>query len=319
MATLPLGAALTHGAVVASANWPVVLIHFVLESFYRLALAVPILGGAVMVGALAGAEPQSVVGDGLQTTADFVVGALATAPVALTAFFLAMAAVGIGGQAILFALETGTMSVIVSSERNVAAIEAMPIGSESLRVASAYSLALAYDGARRFGLRALRLALWFGALYAVIGAVYLAAVLQGLWVAVRFSWVPAWSFLMLAVTAVGVVAISAVKVAFDLLQVVIVTDDCSVREAAARLRRFVTEDSRQVLGIFSVMGGLVVVATAASVLAAAGLAVVAWMPFVSLVVVPLQAAAWVARGLVFQFMQVVALAAYQTQYRRFSS
>jgi hypothetical protein len=115
------------------------------------------------------------------------------------------------------------------------------------------------------------------------------------------------------------VTIAIVNLAYDLLQVIIVTDDCDVGTAAARLRAFVVEDSRQVIGIFAVMGGLVVVTTAASLFAVAGVAVIAWVPFVSLIVVPLQTAAWVARGLVFQFMELSALAAYQTQYRRFSS
>ena len=47
-----------------------------------------------------------------------------------------------------------------------------------------------------------------------------------------------------------------------------------------------------------------------------GLQLAAVGGFVSLVVVPLQTAAWVARGLVFEFMELAALAAYQTQYRR---
>jgi len=124
---------------------------------------------------------------------------------------------------------------------------------------------------------------------------------------------------VLVATAVGVVTIALVNLVYDLLQVIIVTDDCSVGTAAARLRTFIIKDSRQVIGIFAVMGGLVVIATAAALFAAAGVAVIAWLPFVSLIVVPLQTAAWLARGLVFQFMELSALAAYQTQYRRFSS
>jgi hypothetical protein len=88
--------------------------------------------------------------------------------------------------------------------------------------------------------------------------------------------------------------------------------------AVGRLQRFVVEDSRQVIGIFSVIAGVLVLATAASILAAAGLAFVAWVPVIGLVVVPLQAAAWIIRGLGFQYMELAALSAYQTQYRRFS-
>lgn len=319
MDTLPLRAALKHGAVVALANWPLVLIHFALDSFYRVALAVPILGGALMVAAVVGAEPGSLVGEGLQSTADLVIGALATAPAALTSFFVAIGLVGIGGQAIVFACRIGTLRVVVDSDARVDPVEAMPFGSESIQRAAAFSLETVYEGARHFGRRALTLALWLGGLYVFVGGIYLAAVVYGLSMAVRTNWISAWPLLVIAATAVGVVTIALVNLAYDLLQVIIVTDDCPVRAAVARLRAFVVEDSRQVIGIFAVMGGLVVVATAVSVLAAAGLAVIAWLPFVGLIVVPLQTAAWLARGLVFQFMELSAVAAYQTQYRRFSA
>lgn len=317
MDTLPLRAALRHGVVVALANWPLVLIHFAFESFYRVALAIPILGGAIMVAAVVGTEPGSLVGEGLQNTADLVIGALATAPAALTSFFIAIGLVGIGGQAIVFACRIGTLVVVVESERRAADVHMLPLGSEALRVAASFSVATVYEGARHFGRRAVTLALWLGALYVVVGGVYLAAVVYGLSMAVNVTWISAWPLLVLAATAVGVVTIALVNLVYDLLQVIIVTDDCEVGAAAARLRAFVVEDSRQVIGIFAVMGALMVLATAASLLAAAGVAVIAWVPFVSLIVLPLQTAAWIARGLVFQFMELAALAAYQTQYRRF--
>jgi hypothetical protein len=73
-----------------------------------------------------------------------------------------------------------------------------------------------------------------------------------------------------------------------------------------------------VIGIFSVIGGIELMAGAVSLLAAAGLAPIAYLPVVSLVVVPLQAAVWIVRGLLFESLALSSLAAYQTQYRRFS-
>ena len=185
METLPLRAALKHGAVVAMANWPLVLIHFALESFYRIALAVPILGGAIMVAAVAGTEPGSLVGEGLQSTADLVIGALATAPAALTSFFVALGLVGVGGQAIVFACRIGTLTVVVTSEQRAATTHMLPIGAESIRAAAAFSIEKVYEGAQHFGRRALTLALWLGGLYVVVGGMYLAAVVYGLSMAVR--------------------------------------------------------------------------------------------------------------------------------------
>jgi hypothetical protein len=60
---------------------------------------------------------------------------------------------------------------------------------------------------------------------------------------------------------------------------------------------------------------LVVVATIASMLATAGLGLVSFVPLVGLAVFPLQAAAWLVRGLVFQYLGLSALGAYISLYR----
>jgi hypothetical protein len=84
------------------------------------------------------------------------------------------------------------------------------------------------------------------------------------------------------------------------------------------LKTFVFTDAREVAAIFGVMGGVQLLAAFASLLATAGLAIVAYVPLVSLIFVPLQAAAWVIRGVLFESLALAALAAYQTQYRRCS-
>jgi hypothetical protein len=53
---LPLRAALTRGVRLVLATWPVVLIEFTASSLYRLALSVPVFGGALVVATLVGAE-----------------------------------------------------------------------------------------------------------------------------------------------------------------------------------------------------------------------------------------------------------------------
>lgn len=318
MAALPLVAALKRGALITAANWPVVIIDFVLESFYKLAVTIPVLGGALMVGAIVGTDVEAVIGEGVRAAADVVMGSLATAPIALVAFLLALALVGLGGEAIMFAIKAGTLSVIVESERVAGELQATPISTDALRDAHVYSLTRVYDGTRRFGRRGFVLALWLGAAYVVIAAVYLTIMGYSYSVAVRHVWMPAWPLIVLIATTGAVVAVSAINLAFDLVRVILISDDCGLSEAARRLRHFVIEDARQVIGIFSVVGVVVVIATAASLLAAAGIAFVAWVPFVGLIVLPLQAAAWIVRGIVFQYLAVAALSAYQTQYRRFS-
>jgi hypothetical protein len=73
-----------------------------------------------------------------------------------------------------------------------------------------------------------------------------------------------------------------------------------------------------VIGILGVMGAVVILATALAILATAGLAFVGYVPVVGLIFLPLQAAAWLVRGLVFQHVSLMTIAAYQTQYRRYA-
>ena len=50
MATTPgLKVALKRGALIAAANWPLVIVGFVADSSVKLLLAVPIVGGAFLV------------------------------------------------------------------------------------------------------------------------------------------------------------------------------------------------------------------------------------------------------------------------------
>jgi len=318
MRTLPLRAALKRGALITIANWPVVIIDFTIESFYKLALSIPILGGALVVAAIIGTDLGAVVDEGVRATADVVIGSLITAPVALLAFLMALAVVALGGALLMFTLKSGTLSVLIRGERDAGELHAQPIRWETIRRGSAYTLDAVVGGVRRFGRRALVLSLWFGCADLVVGVFYLSVMGYGLSLAVKLPWLPAWPLLVIVATTIAVVGIVAINLSYDLLRVIVVTDDCSVRTALTRLRLFVTEDSRQVVGIFSVIGGVMILATVASVLAAAGLAAVAWVPLFGLVVVPLQAGAWIARGLAFQYLSLSTLAAYQTQYRRFS-
>jgi hypothetical protein len=318
MGTLPLRAALRHGGLLVGANWPVVLVDFAVESLYKLALGVPVLGGALVVGTLLGTDLRAAVADGLGPTADLVLGSLTSVPVALLAFLLALAVAGVGGVALMFIVKAGTLAVVVDADRSAGDLYEHPLSSEILRETSRFGLAAVVGGARRFARRAVALAVGLGGVYVGVGATYVAIVTYGLSASPPWPWAPAWPVLVLLATSIGLVVITGANLAYDLLRVIVVTDDCSIRVAVSHLRRFVIEDARQVLGIFSAVGGVQLVAGALSLLAAAGLTPIAYLPFVGLIIVPLQAALWVVRGLVFEGLFLVSLSAYQTQYRRFA-
>ena len=314
---MTIRAALTRGAIVALANWPIVLIEFVVESAYKFAMGVPVVGGAFMVAVLLGADVRSLLGEGLLSAADQILVPLANAPAAMAAFIAALSVVGVAGAVIMFVVKAGTLAVLVHGEANVIDERHHAVGMGMIDEARAYSLKSVWDEARRFEKRAATLALGLGLIYVGLGVLYLLAVVYGFrWVA-ESAWAAAWPLLVLLATSGAAVGITLANLFFDLARVVVVTDDCGVGVALRRVKTFLLEDARQVLGIFGVMGTILLLATAASLTATAGLTMVAWVPLAGLLFVPLQVAFWILRGLLFQYMSLTTLSAYQAQYRRF--
>lgn len=318
-AVLPLRAAITRGALVTLANWPTVLIEFIVESVYKLALAVPVIGGAFMLALLMGTDIRSLLSDGVLVAADRMLGPLGQAPIALLAFWGAFGLVAFGGALLMFIVKAGTLAVLVQGERTAGEIQRPPIRLSTLRTAAAYTVDSVLRGARKFQRRAALLAAWLAAVYALVGSAYFMAVSYGFQWAAASRWASVWPLLVLAATSVFVVTVIAANLMFDLIRVVIITDDCRVSDAARRVRTFLLADARQVLEIFGAMAALLLVAHAASLVATAGLTVVAWVPLVGIIVLPLQLALWVVRGLFFQYAGLATLSAYQTQYRRFAA
>src|SRR5262249_19809009 len=107
------------------------------------------------------------------------------------------------------------------------------------------------------------------------------------------------------------------NVLYLLTQMVVAVDDVSVRSGVIQVGRVIRTSLRDVAGIFGVVLLLVVLATIVSILATFGLGLVAFVPLAGLAVVPLQGAAWLLRGFVFEYLALAALGAYLTQYRHY--
>jgi len=315
---LPLRAALTRGTLLTSANWPIVLIEFTIESLYKLALAVPIVGGAFMVAVLLGEDVGVLFEEGLRSAVELVVQSLHNAPVALASFLLAVGLVAVGGAVLLFGVKAGTLGTLVSGDQQAPDFRRGPVTLNAVRRGGAYDAKSVLATIRHYWARSARLAVALSVAYLLIGLVYIGALAFALRVSESSAWAPLWPLIMLISTSMGFVAVAAVNLASDLLRVIMLTDDCDLGSAVQRLRRFVIQDARQVLGIFGVIGVFLLLATAASVMTTAGLTLVAWVPIAGLISVPLRAAAWLIQGLLFQFLALTALSAYQTQYRRFA-
>ena len=316
---LTLRAAITRGALVSLANWQIVVIDFVVESLFKVSVAVPVVGGAFMVAVLLGIDVGSLLSDGVLAAVDRMRVALEQAPVALAAFLAALTLVSIGGAILMFVAKAGTLAMLVDADRSASELQRSPLGSTGLRSARVFSLEAVLEAIRHFRRRSAVLAVWLGVAYFVVWVGYLLIVGYGFQWAAASGWVQAWPLLVLVATSALFIALIAANLLFDLVRIVMINDDCGLGVAWRRVRLFLLTDSRQVLGIFGAMGVVTILATLASATATWGLALVAWVPLAGLIVLPLQAAFWIVRGLFFQFTGLTTLSAYQTQYRRFSS
>jgi hypothetical protein len=282
-----------------------------------MALGVPVIGGAVMVAVVFGTDLSGLLSGGVREAADVVFGSLAGAPAALVAFVVACGLVAIGGAMIMFVIKAGTLATLVEADRRSGEIQRPPLRIEALAAASAFALPRLLETTQRFAWRAARLALALCAAYLAIGAGYVLAMTLGFAAAADTAFSAVWPLLVVAGASAAVVAVAAVNLVYDLVRVAIVADDCGIRTALARVRRFLLEDARRVLGIFVVATAAQTVAAAIALTLTAGLTTVAFVPLAGLAVLPLQLAAWLLRGLFFQGLGLTALSAYLTQYRRF--
>ncbi len=310
-----LKSTLKRGALVAAANWPVIAIQFLAEAVFKVLLGVPIVGGVLLVAALLGRSLQELLNGSAREMVATVIDALADHPVALVSFLLALGVVVLGGATFTFLVKGGTVSVIVRGSSLAGAIERPPLRLAALRRASGFSVATFTDGCVHLFRRYLRLGLLLLVLYAVSVAAYLAAVSAAYRLDEAGRLMVRWSVLVALASTLLVVWITLVNLAYLLTQMVVAAEDCSVRSATVRVVAFVGRRRREVVGVFGVLLVLVTLASVASMLATAGLGLVSFVPLIGLAVLPLQAAAWLVRGLVFQYLGLTALGAYLTLFR----
>lgn len=307
LVSVPLKSTLKRGALVATANWPVVVIQAVADSLFKALIAMPLVGGIFLVAIAVGAEPGALMSLGWRELIGTIVGSLTSRPFMLAAFLLALAIVAAGGSLFVFLVKGGTIATLVRAERMAGDIERQPLGLDVVTGASAFSVEGFVDAARTLWPRFVRLGGILLAVYAASAAAYLAILVA------RRS---AGGWAVAALTTSGFVAwITLVNFAYLLMQIVIAADDCSVAAAWSRTAVFVRRRRRAVAAVFLVVLALVVFATGASLLATAALGLVSFVPLLGLAVLPLQLIAWLFRGLVFQFIGLASVGAYVHLYR----
>ena len=311
-----LKVALKRGALLAAANWPLVAVQFVAEATFKLLLAVPVLGGVFLVVLLLGADmEQFLSGDARVVGA--VIGALRESPAALVAFSLAFLIVLLGGSALTFVVKGGTVAVLAEAEAKAGRLERPPLRLDPLRRANLTDIEPFLAGCQRLWRRYVRLGGLLLLVYAITALLYLTFVISGYALSANAGVLIGWTIAIGLGSSVLVVWITLVNFFYLLTQMTMAVDNVGVRAATRRVLTFLRGSLREVAAIFGVVLLLAVLATVASILATAGLGLIAFVPLAGLAVLPLQVAAWLLRGFVFQYLALTALGAYLTQYRHY--
>jgi hypothetical protein len=310
-----LKVALKRGALVTLANWPLVAVQFIAESTLKVILGVPIVGGIFLVVLLLDADVEELLRGDVRDIVTALFSSLGSNPAALTAVALAFLVVLIGGSILTFIVKGGTMAVFVEGEAEAGPLERPPLRFQMLRRANRTGIEPFLQGCRRLGRRYVRLGLGLLLAYALTAVAYLGVLVGGYQTANSLGIVLWWTVIAAAASSAVIVWITLVNLFYLLTQMVMAVEDVGLRTAIAGVVRFLRASLREVAGIFGVVLLLVILATIASILATAGFGLIGFVPIVAVAVMPLQIAAWLLRGFVFQFLALSALGAYLMQYR----
>ena len=314
---LPLRTALKRGALVAAANWQVVIVQFAAETLLKISIAVPVLAGVFLVAVDLGADAVDLLQGDLLNSARVVYASFGSSPVALVSFIAAVGLVIVGSAAFTFVTKGGVVRVIVKGESQAGPVEQPPLRWAAVRRAAAWSIDGFLDGCSHMSRRYVRLGLFLLGVYTATGVAYLSFLYAGMRVMSNGGVIAGWPFIALGASSALIVWVTLINLMYLLVQMVMAADDVGVRTAARRLARFAHDDARQIIGIFGVVLVLLLLAGAASLMATAGLGLIAFIPLAGVAVLPLQLAAWLLRGLMFQFLGLTAFTAYLAQYQRY--
>jgi hypothetical protein len=307
--------ALKRGALVAAANWPLVAVQFVTDTVLKLMVAVPTVGGIVLVVLALDAEVEGLLTGDLQTMISAVISALWENPAALAAFGLAFLVSVVGASALAAVVKAGTVALMADAEEKAGPVERPPVRLEMLKRANRTGIEPFLGECRRLWKRYLRLGGCLLLAYAATAAIYGPVVIGSYALVNNVGTLVGWTVLAVVGTSALVVWLTAINLFYLLTQMVIAVEDVGVRKAARLVSVFLRDCLRHIVGIVGVVLLLVVAGFVASMLGTFGLGLISWVPIVALAVMPLQIAAWLLRGFVFQYLALTALGAYLTQYR----
>ena len=281
-------------------------------------LAVPIVGAAVLVAVLLGGDLTNLLQGGMREALTTIADALVAQPLALSAFITAFVIALLGGSVLTFLVKGGIIDVMRSANDQADTIEHRPLTLTVLADASAFSIPRFINGCSRLFQPFLRLGLALMVAYALTGAGYLAFIVYGYRAAGEGVLFVLWTFVAFAVTLGLFLWITAINLVYLLMQIAIAAGHATLGDAAREIGRFVRAEIRELSGIFLIVFAIVVVTWLVSALAWSGVGLIAFVPLVGLAVFPLQLAALVLRGLMFESIGLAAMGAYVTLYQRYT-
>jgi hypothetical protein len=307
---------LKRGALLAAANWPAVVIQFAAQTTFQVLLAVPIVGAAILVAVLLGADLANLLQGSLREIFTTIASALMSQPVALVAFMAAFSIVLLGGSVLMFLVKGGTIQVMLAADAGAGPIEREPLTLANIQQAAQFTVDRFVSGCALLFPRYLVLGLTLIAVYLVSGAAYLAFIVYGFRAAEGQALMIGWTFVAAASAILLVLWITAVNLVYLLLQIATAAGGFGFADALRAVGRFIRAEFMELGGVFMIVLVMVVGAMLASALAWSGVGLIAFVPLVGLAVFPLQLAALLLRGLVFEYIGLTAMGAYVTLYQR---
>ena len=305
-----------RGALLAAANWQVVAVQFIAETVYQSLLAVPIIGAAILVAVLLGADLAELLQGSLRDMFTTIAHALLEQPIALSAFATAFLLVLLGGSALTFVVKGGTVDVLIAANQDAGPIEREPLTYDLLSSASRFTLPRFTGGCGRLYRPYLVLGVLLMVVYGLSLAGYVAFVFYGYRAAGGGILALGWTLIAALATAVLITWFTIVNLMYLLVQIAIAVESIGIVDGFRAALRFVRAEFRELAAVFVVVVALVVVAWLVSWLAWSGVALIAFVPLIGLAVVPLQLVALVLRGLLFEYLGLTALGTYLTLYTR---
>jgi hypothetical protein len=313
---LDLKLLLKRGGLLAAANWPVVIIQFAAQTTFQVLLAVPVIGAAILVAVLLGGDLGNLLQGSMREIFSTITGALTSEPFALGAFIVAFAIALVGGSVLMFLVKGGTVEVMLAANGRVGAIEREPVTLTTVAEAAAFSIPRFVDGCARLFTPYLRLGLVLMIAYAVTAVAYLAFIIYGYRAAGGGVLFVGWTMLAAIATIALFVWITIVNLFYLLMQIALAAGAATIGVALRTIGRFARAEFKELSGVFVIVFGMVVAAWLASALAWSGVGLIAFVPLVGLAVFPLQIAALLLRGIVFEYIGLTAMGAYITLYGR---